>query len=159
MDNILPPIPFHIATRGYLGGAYGIATRGYLVLPDVISKFPAIGTVQYDGLTGTVYDDFWAAMVQSSEIRAFLESSSDIEASLRFIFMNAKVDPVVWGKGEVVSLNKAFVGEVESILFEVDIDDAGLCVELHESDDQAEVQQCENSVIVEEKPGEGRCSK
>jgi hypothetical protein len=38
---LVTPHPFHIATRGRRGGQYGVATRGYVVLPDIVPRVPA----------------------------------------------------------------------------------------------------------------------
>ena len=35
----------HIATRGRLDGEYGIATRGYLICPDIVPRYPDRGLV------------------------------------------------------------------------------------------------------------------
>lgn len=37
--------PIHIATRGRLDGEYGIATRGYLILPEIVPRFPDLADV------------------------------------------------------------------------------------------------------------------
>lgn len=58
--------PAHIATRGRLGGQYAIATRGYLVRPDIVPRFPAdadlfveegdLGAVEPMRLRGELFD-------------------------------------------------------------------------------------------------------
>ena len=37
--------PIHIATRGKLDGEYGIATRGYIILPDIVFRIPSVAMV------------------------------------------------------------------------------------------------------------------
>ena len=37
--------PVHLFTMGWFGGEYGISTRGLLVCPDIVPRFPAIALV------------------------------------------------------------------------------------------------------------------
>ncbi len=41
--------PLHIATRGLLDGEYGKATRGYIICPDIVPRFPQDADVDSDG--------------------------------------------------------------------------------------------------------------
>lgn len=38
----------HIATRGRLDGEYGIATRGFIICPDIVVRFPSIAEITLD---------------------------------------------------------------------------------------------------------------
>jgi hypothetical protein len=41
--------PIHIATRGRLDGEWGIATRGYIICPDIVPRFPEKSETTEDG--------------------------------------------------------------------------------------------------------------
>jgi len=85
--------PLHIATRGRLDGEYGIATRGYIVLPDIVPAFPSGGYVE-DGWVIGIIDDLdleavveehavfslQAAVYEDAELDALVAADSDLVA-------------------------------------------------------------------------------
>ena len=101
---LLTPRPFHIATRGRRGGQYGVATRGYIVLPDIVPRVPASADMApadlwgraesspygagwiaepiiQGNVSGLDYDGFlrqfvWEAVLQSREQAATVQASS-----------------------------------------------------------------------------------
>lgn len=55
--------PLQIATRGTLDGQYGVATRGFFILPDIVPRFPAQALVGDLSLVGQAAElDFTAAL-------------------------------------------------------------------------------------------------
>ena len=62
--------PLHIATRGRLDGEYGIATRGFIVLPDIVPRFPNRAEVDVVGwlpLPGAIEELEYTARVEEHE--------------------------------------------------------------------------------------------
>lgn len=55
--------PMHIATRGRLDGEYGIATRGLIICPDIVPRFPSAAETVEEG---------WFAVVNEADLTALL---------------------------------------------------------------------------------------
>jgi hypothetical protein len=56
--------PLHIATRGRLDGEYGIATRGYVICPDIVPRFPQDAVVGTDGFFARVTEQDLSALLR-----------------------------------------------------------------------------------------------
>lgn len=78
--------PVHIATRGRLDGEYGIATRGLLICPDIVPRYPSDSAVSDDDLVASISDaDLLRVMVSehpSSVFEGFMVSEHDFSAQL-----------------------------------------------------------------------------
>lgn len=78
--------PLHIATRGRLDGQYGIATRGYIVLPDIVPRYPSTAEVDRVGwlpVPGTVEETGFEAKVEDHGVftlQATVEEIPGLEA-------------------------------------------------------------------------------
>jgi len=153
---MLPPQPIHIATRGLLGGAYGIATRGYLVLPDVVPRFPSDAVVQYDELLGFITEEDLHAYLQQMDLAAVLKAPLDIEGIIRDLAWMAMMKEQDELGGEVA--DKPLTAEVEPEGDHVgEVTDGDPVAEVEDGDAAAEVKECEEPATLKEKPGEGRC--
>lgn len=75
--------PQHIATRGRLDGEYGIATRGYIICPDLVSRFPVFGEVGQAQLFGLVDEHVLEAQLHGAGLTA--------ELRIRLVFELATV--------------------------------------------------------------------
>jgi hypothetical protein len=157
--QLLPPEPLNLATRGYYGGVYGLATRGYLSFPDVVSRFPIEGTVQYDELIGLVKDEIWDSIINSVDMKAHLAESSDLQAILQDIVWRAKVDQIDFGEGIVTLENQLNIIVDPQKLMEAILVDIGLKASLFDGGLQAEITDEDQSSVLVERPGEGRCKE
>lgn len=156
-QQMLPPQPFHLSTRGRWGGAYGIATRGYLVLPDVVPRFPAEGVLEPEKLVGLLTEEELEATLQSLDWSAVAESGFDVNGFVEGLAWRAAmaaqdIDGALAG-------DIPFGGEVEQ---ETDpwaeiSSDGEHIAEVVEVDDSAEVEECSEMGELVEKPGEGKC--
>lgn len=78
--------PLHIATRGRLDGQYGIATRGYIVLPDIVPRYPSTAEVDQVGwlpVPGSVEELGFEAKVEDHGVftlQATVEEMPGLEA-------------------------------------------------------------------------------
>ena len=160
---MLPPIPIHIATRGHLDGQYGIATRGYLVLPDWVPRFPSDAIVTDERhLFGVVAEaDQWASL------EVLLEPTGVVAEIVDFtgLFSNGSLTAAV--DGDILGL-EAMLDDPGDLFMDL-YDDGGPEAILDEDDLQAEVQdgglageleEAADDVLtaeVEQRPGEGRC--
>ena len=124
--------PLHIATRGRLGGQYGIATRGYLVLPDIVPRVPASAEMAPADLWGRAepspYGDGWIAEpiiqggVSGLDYDGFLRQivweavlkSREQQATISAEVMVAQVEPQGEQTAEVTECPEP-TGEVESV--------------------------------------------
>jgi hypothetical protein len=57
--------PLHIATRGRLDGEYGIATRGYIICPDIVARWPSIAELEVSD-----EESFWAVVEDADFLHA-----------------------------------------------------------------------------------------
>jgi hypothetical protein len=158
-QQMLPPDPFHLSTRGRWGGAYGIATRGYLVLPDVVPRFPADGFVETEELVGLFTEEALEATLESIDWGAVLQPGLDVDGLIEDIVWRAMLEAQDM-EGRLDG-DKPFGGEVEEETdpwAEVEMED-GPIAEVEEADECAEVEDCSETAILVEKPGEGRCRR
>lgn len=157
-QQMLPPHPFHLSTRGRLGGAYGIATRGYLVLPDIVPRFPAVGTVEAEALVGRFTEEAIEATLQTVDWIAVAKPGFDIEGLIEDITWRAMMEAQDM-EGRLAS-DKPFEGEVEQETdpwAEVTEEEPSVVAEVEDTDQAAEVEECSEEAVLVERPGEGRC--
>lgn len=64
--------PQHIVTRGRFDGQYGIATRGILICPDIVPRFPAKALVADLDLIGRMSELDPGATVGNFEPATFI---------------------------------------------------------------------------------------
>lgn len=155
-QQMLPPQPSHIATRGYWGGVYGIATRGYLVLPDVVPRFPAEGTIEAEDLVAFFREEVLQATLEVIDWSAVAKSGFDVEGLIQDIVWRAMVE--AQDMGGRLDGDKPFGGEVEQETdpwAEVEEDEP--VAEVEEADQAADVEECSETAVLVEKPGQGRC--
>lgn len=68
-------LPIHIATRGRLDGEYGIATRGYIICPDIVPRFPSRGEVRPLDLFGDVRELDFEGILRALELLGEVDDS------------------------------------------------------------------------------------
>ena len=155
-QQMLPPQPFHIATRGRWGGAYGIATRGYLVLPDIVPRFPAEGVIEAEGLVALFTEESLQVTLQEFDWSAITRSVIDIDGLVEDIAWRAMLEAQDM-EGKLAG-DKPFQGEVEQ---EADpwaeVTEEEPVAEVEDADQSAQVEDSDQVAEVVEKPGEGRC--
>ena len=157
-QQMLPPQPFHIATKGRWGGAYGIATRGYLVLPDVVPRFPAESFLESEKLVGLLTEEELEATLQSLDWSAVAKSGFDIESFIESLAWRAAME--AQDIGGALASDMPFGGEVEQTDPWAEISSEGEPIaEVVEVDDSAEVEECSESGVLVEKPGQGKCRR
>jgi hypothetical protein len=156
---VLPPIPLHLATLGLLDNQLGAATLGYIVGPPVVSRFPAEGEVRPEAYVGLISEQGeLVAQLEACEWQGAVESPLDLDGIVESLFWRAAVEEDDFGQGEVAA-ERPFSGEVAEEadpMAEVEgVED--WTAEVAEVDGAAEVTECEQTAVLEEKPGEGRC--
>ena len=72
----------HIATRGRLDGEYGLATRGYIICPDIVPRFPDFGEVRPDEHVGLLVPDLLEGEVVDNQGWFATTSDEGLTASL-----------------------------------------------------------------------------
>lgn len=156
---VLPPIPLHLATLGFLDNQVGMATLGYLVGPPVVSRFPAEGVVAPEAYVGLISEQGeLVAQLEACEWRGAVGSPLDFDGIVESLFWRAAVEEDDFGQGEVAA-ERPFSGEVaEEADPTADVEGVeDWMAEVVEVDGAAEVTECEQTAVLEEKPGEGRC--
>lgn len=156
---MLPSYPFHISTRGRWGGEYGVATRGYLVLPPIVSRFPAEGIVQEGSFLSALVDEQgeWIAdTILPSDWRGVVDARFDLEGLLGSVVYRAVVDEY----GELVAtimMSEEMSAVIDEIEQSADIVSSGIVGGVETEDDAATVQEMASLGVVTDKPGEGHC--
>lgn len=75
--------PIHIATRGRCDGEYGIATRGYVICPDIVPRFPSDADVRPEFVIGEVRElGLRAELHRSVELTGLVAEKADFEATI-----------------------------------------------------------------------------
>ena len=159
------PLPLHIATRGRLDGEYGIATRGYIICPDIVPRFPfdaEIADLDINQLLGISDPDRLEAFVEDhpdltlfakingpSRRYALVAKVEDAEA----FTLEALVEDAPFELEAEVSVVEAdqlgTVEEVDLGAAVVSGDDIGLVTE---EDDKASVDQADLVATVDDEP-------
>jgi len=161
---MLPPIPLHIATRGHLDGVYGIATRGYLVLPDLVSRLPDYGLfTEIEGWRAFVREaDSIGEVLDPWAMSGFVKVGDELLGELSNGWGVGEVTEVDWS-GEVgdesVYSGKVDVG-ADLVVEVVDVASQEVVAEVVEVGLEARVEEVEVeevAAIVTEEPGGGRC--
>lgn len=159
MSNILPPIPLHLATLGLLDNQIGAATLGYIVGPEVVSRFPADGQVRADELIAVVSEQGeLVAQLEACEWLGVVDAPLDLDGIIESLAWRAVVTgDEISGK---IEAEKPYVGEVEGEGEpQVEIEERDdMVAEVIEVDGTAEVSECDGVAELTEKPGEGRCT-
>jgi len=158
-QQMLPPQPFHIATKGRWGGVYGIATRGYLVLPDIVPRFPAEGVLEAEKLVAWFTEEGLEATLDSVNWTAVAKSDFDVEGLVESLAWLAAME--AQDIDGVLAGDRPFGGEVEQETdpwAEIAPDDEHIA-EIEEADDCAEIEECSDSAALVEKPGQGKCRR
>jgi len=154
--DLLPPEPLHLATLGMLDNQIGMATLGYVVLPEVVPRFPAEGIVEADGLIATFTEESLEATLQGIDWSAVATAALDVEGLLESVSWRVMLEAQdMEGK---LSDDKPLQGEVEQEedpWAEIAEDDT--VAEVEDTDQVAEVEDADQVAEVVEKPGEGRC--
>lgn len=165
--DILPPIPEHLATLGMFDGQLGMATLGFIVEPDISPRFPFEVVVKGDKLL---------AFVEESGLCGIVEAEGDlggaVEGDILDIFgifiPNGLLTAVVDGErfdleGAVVDGDMLLEWREDRNELEAAVADGDeLEAEVAEVDLEALVETVDDEfdgAEVEERPGEGRCSK
>ena len=158
MDNLLPPIPLHLATLGMLDGQIGMATLGYIVGPDIVPRFPAEGTIRADELIAVVseHGDL-IAQLEACEWVGVVDSPLDLDGIVQSLAWRAAVQEDDLG-GDIEA-EKPYSGNVaDESDPQADVEERDdMTAEVVEVDGTAEVSECDQVAEVTEKPGEGRC--
>lgn len=151
--------PWHIATRGRFDGEYGIATRGYVICPSLVSRLPVDGGVIPEKLFGVITEDELEAILRDVGWLGLVEQEGfglDAAWSLATHF-TAEVTGVDLLEA-VVSAHDPLVGLVtclEDVSAQIG---AGGTVGVVDGDHgSSAVVVNEVSGSLEEKPGEGAC--
>jgi hypothetical protein len=159
MDNLLPPIPLHLATLGFLDNQIGFATLGYIVGPQVVSRFPSEGQIRADELIGVISEQGdLIAQLDACEWVGLVENPLDLDGIVESLVWRAVVtEDDLSGK---IEAEKPYSGEVvEEEGLQADIEECDeMVAEVVEADGTAEVSECEQLAEMTEKPGEGRCT-
>jgi len=159
-QQMLPPHPFHLSTRGRLGGAYGIATRGYLVLPDIVPRFPDIGVVEAEELVGRFTEEALEATFQTVDWSAVAKPGFDIEGFIEDITWRAMME--AQDMEGLLAGDKPFGGEVEQETdpwAEVIEEEPSVVADVEDTDQTADVEECSEMAVLVERPGEGSCGR
>ena len=87
----------HIATRGLLDGEYGKVTRGYIICPDIVPRFPQDADI-------VVEDGSWATVSQR-DMEATLADYPRLtfEGAVRQLLLEAKVNGDVYEETATVA--------------------------------------------------------
>lgn len=95
--------PLHIATRGRLDGEYGIATRGYVICPDIVPRFPGlaevrprvpVGALELEGLRAEMLSDRAAAILVEAKLDIDLELPR-ASAEVASVALGAELEMIV----------------------------------------------------------------
>lgn len=158
MDNLLPPIPKHLATLGLLDSQIGMATLGYIVGPEIVPRFPSDGVIRADELIAVVseHGDL-IAQLEACEWRGVVDSPLDMDGIVESLAWRAAVQEDDLG-GDIEA-EKPYSGKVEvEDDPQAEIEEReDLTAEVAEVDGTAEVSECDRVAEITEKPGEGRC--
>jgi hypothetical protein len=158
MDNLLPPIPLHLATLGMLDGQIGMATLGYIVGPDIVSRFPAEGVISAEAWIAVVSEQGdLIAQLEACEWLGVVDSPLDLDGIVESLAWRAAVQEDDLG-GDIAA-EKPYTGNVaEEDDHQADVEERDdFIAEVVEIDGAAEVSECDQVAEVTEKPGEGRC--
>jgi hypothetical protein len=154
---LFPPYPLHIATRGLLDGQYGVATRGYLVLPDIVSRFPSDAVIYQEGHLAYVKElPEWYAQVVEYGLTVELKPIFDLEGILNFVAYEA----VVAAQQEfqaIVAETAGGVGAVKETEISAQVAGSGSIATVDDDTKTATVQEGGDVGVVEDRPGEGCC--
>jgi len=157
-ENLLPPIPLHLATLGLLDNEIGMATLGYIVGPQIVPRFPSDGVIRADELIAIVSEQGdLVAHLEACEWSGVLDAPLDVEGLIESLAWRAAVTEDDLG-GDIEA-EKPFTGKVdEEEGPRADIEERDdMTAEVVEVDGTAEVSECDRVAEVTEKPGEGGC--
>ena len=155
--------PFHIATRGRFDGEYGIATRGYVVCPDLVSRFPAFGEVDAARLFANVTQEELEAWLADAGLTAELQAIGDQDAILGLSrVLTASVSDE--GFGLTARVDMALDGLVATVTCPDESSAAlaadGMLGDVSQGGGEAIVSDADGpTAVVEERPGEGSCRR
>jgi len=158
MDNLLPPIPLHLATLGMLDNEIGMATLGYIVGPQIVPRFPAEGVIRADELIAIVSEQGdLIAHLEACEWLGVVDSPLDLDGIVESLAWRAAVQEDDLG-GDIEA-EKPYSGNVaEEDDPQADVEERDdMTAEVVEVDGTAEVSECDQVAEITEKPGEGRC--
>lgn len=151
--------PWHIATRGRFDGEYGIATRGLVVLPPIVSKLPVAGQALPDQLLGRIADNDLEAVLRNLGWVGELEMERFGLAAAWSAATTLTAETIGIDLLEaVVSAQDPLVGLVtclEAVSAHVSAD--GTVVEAKGLDPEATATMSLVVGVLEDKPGEGAC--
>jgi len=157
VNNLLPPIPEHLATLGMFDGPIGMATLGFIVGPDIVPHFPTDGLVEAEKLLGFVDEEELYALVEGIGEVAALEAQ-DFAGLFVPQRLTATVEEGHAGLEAVVMGDKMSADVVDGDDLEATIAEVDLEAELAEESLEALVTDDDDlTASVEEAPGEGRC--
>ena len=151
--------PHHIATRGRFDGEYGIATRGYIVCPDLVSRFPVFGEVHQSRLFATVDEFVLEALLRDAGLYSELWDLGDMDAILG---LSRVLTASVSDEGDELSARVG--GALDEMLATVEcLDDTSanllgdaMVAEMSQSGDEATVSDSgDDLAVVEDTPGDG----
>lgn len=152
---LFPPYPLHIATRGLLGGQYGVATRGYLVLPDIVSRFPSDAVISQEGYVAYVREaPEWYAQVVEVGLVVELKSF-DLEGALSSIAYEAMVASQVEFQAIVAEMGE--IGFVQASEVSAQVAESGSIATVGDDTKVAIVNEGGAMGMIEDRPGEGCC--
>lgn len=150
--------PLHIATRGLLDGQYGVVTRGYIVLPDIVSRFPSdadVGLVGWLPVPGVVEEILYEARVSDHPVFTLEATVDDHGALLASVVEHpesvALVTEVPDLVAAVVEIERSF-GEVQEPGFLAELAAAGSVGEVVENESSGAVEGGRLVGVVEDEP-------
>jgi len=158
LDNLLPPIPLHLATLGLLDHQIGFATLGHIVGPELVARFPSQGVVRTDELIAIVSEQGdLIAHLEACEWQGVIDTPLDYEGLIKSLAWRAAVQEDELG-GDIQA-EKPYSGNIQ----EEDDPQAevkqrdDMMAEVVEVDGTADVSECDQVAKVTEKPGQGGC--
>jgi hypothetical protein len=107
--------PLHIATRGRLDGQYGIATRGLVVCPDIVPRFPVDALLRPEFVVGEVRELELDAVLRSMELHGDVVPEPDLVAALRSLDLIGELAGNELPAGSDVALEGLLVGLVREL--------------------------------------------
>lgn len=158
MENLLPPIPEHLATLGMFDGPLGMATLGFIIGPDIVPRFPAEGMLEAEKLFGFVDEEALYALVEGVGVSMAAVEEQDLAGIFAQQTLTGAVDASQGGLEAMVDGNRASAEVVEDDeMFGALVTEADFVAELAECDLEGIIDDDELTASIEEAPGEGRC--
>jgi len=161
LENLLPPIPEHLATLGMFDGQLGMATLGFIVEPDITPRFPAEGALEVEHWRGFVDEETLHALVEGISAEVATVEAQDLSGFLAPQTLTGAVQTTQDGLEAMVSSDRETATVTEDEDHAALVSELDFAAELAECDLEALINDDDDDLIasIEEAPGEGRCRR